>query len=166
MRDYSEEVPMTTTTTTELALQPATELTSALRRGQIGSRELMSHYLERIERLNSAINAVVTLDETALDRADQADAALACGETLGPLHGLPITIKDYLETAGLPTRLALRSTHRQRVLPECVREAPGVACLARRGEGFGRTRRQVVDRPGHMSPRPSRRLTRVLGSVG
>jgi len=56
-----------TTTDTQLALQSATELTAALRRGQIGSRELLSYYLERIDRLNPAINAVVTLDETALE---------------------------------------------------------------------------------------------------
>jgi amidase len=92
-----------TTTDTELALQSATELTAALRSRQVSSRELLSHYLERIDRLNPAVNAVVTLDETALDRAEQSDAARARGEHWGPLHGLPITIKDSLETAGLRT---------------------------------------------------------------
>ncbi len=63
------------TLTTDLALRSATELTAALRRRQVGSRELLRHYLERIDRLNPAINAVVTLDDTAFDRAEEADVA-------------------------------------------------------------------------------------------
>jgi amidase len=90
-------------TDTDLAVRPATELTAALQRRQISCRELLTHYLQRVERLNPAINAVVTLDASAIDRAVAADAALARGESWGPLHGLPITIKDSLETAALRT---------------------------------------------------------------
>lgn len=92
-----------TATDIDLALRSATELTAALRSRQVGCRELLTHYHERIDRLNPAVNAVVTLDDTALERAAEADTALARGETWGPLHGLPITIKDSLETAGLRT---------------------------------------------------------------
>ncbi len=89
---------------TDLALRPAVDLVAALKRGDVGARELLDHYLARIERLNPALNAVVTLDvERARRAADAADAARARGATLGPLHGLPMTIKDTLETAGLRT---------------------------------------------------------------
>jgi amidase len=76
----------TTDTDTVFVLQSATELSAALRHRQISSRELLTHYRERIDRLNPAINAVVTLDDTAFERAAQADAALASGETLEPLR--------------------------------------------------------------------------------
>ncbi len=94
-------------TSTELRADPAfctaTELTAALRGGQVGSLELLRHFHERIDRYNPEINAVVTLDDTAFTHAAEADAALARGEVWGPLHGLPITIKDSMETAGLRT---------------------------------------------------------------
>jgi amidase len=88
----------------DLAYRTATDLCGALRRGEVGSRELLMHLLQRVERLNPALNAVVTLDaERALARADAADAARARGEHWGPLHGLPMTVKDSIETAGLRT---------------------------------------------------------------
>ena len=89
---------------TDLALRPATELAAMLRKGDVGSRELLDLYLTRVERLNPALNAVVTLDvATARKAADAADAARARGAELGRLHGVPMTIKDTLETAGLRT---------------------------------------------------------------
>ena len=69
----------------------------------MSSRELLAAYLARIEHHNPAVNALVTLDDHAFDLAAEADAALARDEIWGPLHGLPITIKDSLETAGLRT---------------------------------------------------------------
>lgn len=63
------------------AFASATELLAALRRREIGCHELLVCYRERIERLDGSLNAVVTLDERALDRAAAADAALARGET-------------------------------------------------------------------------------------
>ncbi len=89
---------------TDIAFRPAGELTAAIRNREVSSRELLDHLLERVERLNPRINAVITLDvERARERADAADAALARGESWGPLHGLPITVKDCFETAGLRT---------------------------------------------------------------
>jgi amidase len=82
----------------------ATELVAALRRRRLGSRELLDAYLDRVDRLNPPLNAVVTLDaERARAEAAAADEAAARGESLGPLHGLPVTVKDSIETAGLPT---------------------------------------------------------------
>ncbi len=89
---------------TDLALRPAVELAAMLRKGDVGARELLDHYLARVERLNPPVNAVVTLDvEGARKAADAADGARVRGAALGPLHGLPMTVKDTLETAGLRT---------------------------------------------------------------
>jgi len=88
----------------DLAFLPAVELAAKIRRKELGCRELLDHYLARVERLNAPLNAVVTLDvERARARADAADQALARGAGVGPLHGLPMTIKDCFETAGLRT---------------------------------------------------------------
>ena len=82
----------------------ATELAAAIRARRIGSRELLELYLQRIAAHDPQLNAVVTLDaERALLRAAALDEQLARGEIAGPLHGLPITIKDAFETAGLRT---------------------------------------------------------------
>ena len=87
----------------DITLAPAAKLVQALRNRQIGARELLERYLERIERYNPALNAVVHVEpERALARADEADAATARGEVWGPLHGLPITIKELIETRDFP----------------------------------------------------------------
>ncbi|HEY8493258.1 MAG TPA: amidase family protein, partial [Myxococcota bacterium] len=87
----------------ELAFRSARELADALRRRAIGCAELLEHQLARVARCNPRINAIVALDaEGARARARAADEALARGERWGPLHGLPITIKDSFEVAGLP----------------------------------------------------------------
>jgi amidase len=88
----------------DMSQRPAVELADALRRGQVSSRELLEHFLARVEGVGSGLNAVVTLDtERARARADAADAARSRGESWGPLHGLPMTVKDVFETAGLRT---------------------------------------------------------------
>jgi len=89
---------------TDLALLPATELALRLRRRELSALELLQHHLRRVERLNPALNAVVVFDtDAALQRARAADAALARGECWGPLHGLPMTVKESFDVAGLPT---------------------------------------------------------------
>ena len=88
----------------ELFYQPARAMVEALQRREISSRELTEAHLARINEVNPAINAVVLLDaEGALATADERDRELAQGESRGPLHGLPMTIKDSLETAGMVT---------------------------------------------------------------
>jgi amidase len=85
-------------------LKSATELASAIRRGEITSFELLNLYLDRIQRYNNDINAVVALDiATARARAAEADKALAEGQEWGPLHGVPMTVKDVFEVVGMPT---------------------------------------------------------------
>jgi amidase len=91
------------------AFAPATALAALLAQRKISSRELLEIYLGRIERLNPALNAIVTIDaERALADADAADRAIARGQSRGPLHGLPITVKDCLATAGLRTTAGAR----------------------------------------------------------
>ncbi|MCC5812322.1 MAG: amidase [Ectothiorhodospiraceae bacterium] len=84
--------------------QSAAVLTDALRQGKVSSSELLEACIQRMQRFNPAINAVVVTDEErARRRAAEADAALARGEIWGPLHGLPMTVKETFELAGLPT---------------------------------------------------------------
>lgn len=89
---------------TDLGYRDATDLAAAIRAKELGSRELLEHLLARVDEHNPALNAIVTLDaERAADAATAADEAVARGDDLGPLHGLPMTVKDAFETAGLRT---------------------------------------------------------------
>ncbi len=86
------------------AFQSASELSEAIRNRRLGSLELLEIYIDRFKKFNPAINAVVATDfENARKRAKQADEALTKGENWGPLHGLPITVKDSYATVGLPS---------------------------------------------------------------
>src|SRR5229473_237854 len=83
----------------------ATELASLIRTKQLSSREVVQAHLDRIENINPKVNAIVTLlAEDALKGADAADNAVKNGEALGPLHGVPFTIKDAIDTAGVLTQ--------------------------------------------------------------
>ncbi|MEE9230049.1 MAG: amidase [Acidobacteriota bacterium] len=80
----------------------ATALAHAIRKKDLSSEEIVRVYLARIEKVNPAINAVILLAaDAALERARTADASLARGESLGPLHGVPMTLKDSIDTAGM-----------------------------------------------------------------
>lgn len=72
-------------------------------RGEVGAEELVRAALDRIERHNPVLNAVVTLDERALDVAREVDQRRARGDSLGPLAGLPVGIKDVTPVAGVRT---------------------------------------------------------------
>lgn len=88
----------------DLAFSPATELAQMIRRKQVSSVELTRHYIGRIERFDAALNAVVVRDfERALEAARSSDRLLAQGKRLGPLHGVPMTIKESFDVEGLPT---------------------------------------------------------------
>ncbi len=84
--------------------ESACSLAARLRRREVSAVELLQAHLDRIARLNGAINAVVVLDtDAAMARARAADAALASGESWGPLHGLPMTVKESFDLPGTPT---------------------------------------------------------------
>lgn len=86
----------------------ATDLARAIRAGRLGAQEALEAFLGRVDRLNPAINAIVVEDrEGARARAAAADAALARGEDWGPLHGVPITIKEANDRVGMPSTWGL-----------------------------------------------------------
>jgi len=88
----------------ELCFLTAAEIARRMRAKEVSAREVIEAHLAQIERVNPRVNAIVTLlPERAIEQADAADAALARGEALGPLHGLPIAHKDLFRTEGIRT---------------------------------------------------------------
>lgn len=86
------------------AYRSTARLALMLREGELSAEAMLEHFLGRVERHNTALNAVVTTDlDTARRRAREADAARARGESWGPLHGIPMTVKETYEVVGMPT---------------------------------------------------------------
>jgi len=82
----------------------AVEIATLIRSRKISAREALEHFLKRVETYNPKLNAIIWMNaERARQRADAADAALAKGESWGPLHGVPMTIKESYDVAGSPT---------------------------------------------------------------
>ena len=89
---------------TDIAFAPARKLASMIRNKKIGALELLDHYIARIEKYNSNLNAIIATDfDSARKRAKGADRALAKGKSWGPFHGVPMTIKEAFDVAGMPT---------------------------------------------------------------
>lgn len=87
----------------DLSFDAAVDLVKAIKSRKIRSSELLEHYIDRMERFNPKINAIVATDlDNARKRALEADQALDNGEDWGVLHGLPMTIKDTYEVVGMP----------------------------------------------------------------
>lgn len=90
--------------TTQLWRWSAADLAEAIRAKQLSAREVVQAHLDRIEAINSQVNAVtVVLTESALEAADAADHAVAFGGQLGPLHGVPFTVKENIDLVGSAT---------------------------------------------------------------
>ena len=88
----------------ELAFLDATTLVGKIKNNDISSSEMLEHYIRRMDAHNPEINAIVVCQlDKARARAKQADEALGRGEDWGPLHGLPMTVKESYDIAGLPT---------------------------------------------------------------
>lgn len=100
-----------------------------IRERKVSPVEIAEAHLERIAALNPALNAIVTLAPDVLERAKQAEAALMRGDSVGALHGVPVTIKDTIETAGL--RSTSGSVLRQDFVPKA--DAPAVARIKAAG---------------------------------
>ena len=102
----------------DIPFRSATQLTQDVKAGRLKSRELLDAYLARVDQYNPSLNAVILQQrDIACARADAADAALARGENWGPLHGLPITVKESFDITGLPTSWgipAMRNNKAQR----------------------------------------------------
>jgi amidase len=92
---------------TPLTHRSATELARLIRDRAVSATEVMDAHLESIERLNPHLNAIVAVAQDAREQAAAHDQALARGDRIGPLHGVPFTAKDIIETAGLTTTLGM-----------------------------------------------------------
>ncbi len=88
----------------EIISSDATKLAELVRTKQVSPVEVVQAHLERIAAVNPKINAIVTLADDALKAAKAAEAAVLSGEELGPLHGVPFTVKDSIDSAGVLTQ--------------------------------------------------------------
>jgi len=108
----------------------AGELAASIARGDVGARDVISAHLDRIAQVNPDVNAITAvLAESALAVADRVDAAIAAGGRVGPLAGVPFTIKENLDVAGQPTTDGVVA-FRERI---AAVDAPAVAQLRRAG---------------------------------
>jgi aspartyl-tRNA(Asn)/glutamyl-tRNA(Gln) amidotransferase subunit A len=89
---------------TELFFKDATKLAELIRTGEVSPVEVVKAHLDRIEAVDPKINAIVTLADDALETAKAAEAAVIAGDEIGPLHGVPFTAKDSIDTAGVKTQ--------------------------------------------------------------
>jgi len=115
----------------------AAQLARAIREKRIGAVELLDAYLARVEKYNPRVNAIVELDiPAARKRAQAADDALMRGEAFGPLHGVPVTVKDSVDVAGFATTWGVKEFKDNRA----ARNAPAVDALTAAGANvFGKT---------------------------
>lgn len=89
---------------TELFYQDATKLAELIRTKEVSPVEVMQAHIDRIQATNPKVNAIVTIADDALKAAKAAEAAVLSGADLGPLHGVPFTVKDSIDTAGVATQ--------------------------------------------------------------
>lgn len=115
--------------TADLCYLDATELARRIRAREVSPVEVARAHLDRIAAVNPAINAIVTANPRALDEAKEAEAALVRGELRGPLHGVPITIKDCFDTAGV------RTTRGSKLFADRVPRADATAVARLRSAG-------------------------------
>src|SRR4029453_15861838 len=103
--------------TNSLIDKSVTELALLIRTREVSSEEIVRAFLDRIDSVNPKINAVVHLRrEPALEEACAADNALQSGSSIGPLHGVPFTVKDSFDTAGVVSTAGI--TGRASYVPE------------------------------------------------
>src|ERR1019366_8351306 len=79
------------------------EMQAAMKEGRVTSREIVTQYLLRIALYNRTLNAVIAVNPNALNEADARDRERARGKLRGPLHGIPIALKDNIHTMNMPT---------------------------------------------------------------
>jgi len=90
--------------TDEIIQMDATRVAELIARREVSPVEVMKAHLDRIAEVNPKVNAIVTLAGGALDASRRAEAAVGSGDRLGPLHGVPFTVKDGIDTAGVLTQ--------------------------------------------------------------
>src|SRR6202046_2792630 len=89
---------------TKLIYSDATKLAELIRTREVSPVEVTKAHLDRIEAVNPNVNAIVTIAKDALEFARKAEAAVQRGDELGPLHGVPFTVKDSIDTAKVLTQ--------------------------------------------------------------
>jgi len=114
---------------TDLITASLTRLAEMIRTRRVSPVEVAEAYLQQIDKLNPTLNAIVTLAPDVMDKARLAESALTSGKILGALHGVPVTIKDTIETSGLRSTSGSRT--RAGFIPDC--DAPAVARLKAAG---------------------------------
>ena len=116
----------------EICYADASELARRIRDRELSPVEVLNAHLERIEAVNPKINAIVTMVDEAAEKARAAEAAVMRGDELGPLHGVPFTIKDCVDTAGV------RTTRGSRLFQDYIpnADAPVVTRLKEAGGVF------------------------------
>lgn len=126
----AQTAPVLPNSDTDIAFAPLTALSHWIRTFQISAQRLTEIYLERIHRFGPTLECIaLATPERALNQARAADARLAAGTWLGPLHGIPYGLKDLLDTKGLPTTWGAE--------PYLDRVAPEDAAIVRRLEAAG-----------------------------
>ena len=124
----------------ELCFLPAAELAQRIRRRDLSPVEVTEAYLRRIEARNPVINAyTLVLGDEAMDAARVAEKEVMAGVPLGPLHGVPVGIKDLDDVADVPTSMASRAVHNRvpQTSAAAVERLLAADCAAdRRYEGF------------------------------
>src|SRR5256712_870157 len=97
--------PLPPASDSEICFMPARQMADLIRQKKLSSREVMQAHLKQIHRVNRTVNAIVTLvpEDQVMAQAAAADDALSKGNWLGPLHGLPVGVKDLHETQGIRT---------------------------------------------------------------
>lgn len=113
----------------DLNTKQLTKIAELIRNRDVSPVEVAEAHLEQISRLNPALNAIITVARDVMERARDAEEAVMRGDRLGALHGIPVTIKDTIETAGL------RTTSGSKMRAEYVppHDAPAVARLKAAG---------------------------------
>src|SRR5262245_8890557 len=91
--------------TDDICFMRAVDMSAAIRAKKLSSREVMQAHLKQIKRVNEKVNAIVTLvpEDRLMAQAAAADESLALGKWLGPLHGMPVGVKDLHETSNIRT---------------------------------------------------------------
>ena len=121
----------------EPAFASATELARRIKNKEVGCVELLTYYLDRVDRFNPDLNAIIVdIRDEALARAKSADEALAAGRDWGPLHGVPMTVKESYDVAGTPTTWGVPE------LEDSIAEKDALSISRLRGAGaviFGKT---------------------------
>src|SRR5215467_15497479 len=90
--------------TDSIVRMDATRIAELIAKRELSPVEVMQAHLDRIAEVNPKLNAIVALADGAMDAAKKAEAAVKSNARLGPLHGVPFTVKDGIDTAGVPTQ--------------------------------------------------------------